>query len=129
MYQKITIVGRVGQDPEMRFFDNGNPVTNFSIATSRSHNGENETTWFRVSTWGKLAEACNAYLKKGKLVLIEGRLQCDPKTGGPRLYDRKNGDKGTSFEVVADTVRFLSQRDETSGEDEGEEEGEEDIPF
>lgn len=131
MYQSITIVGRVGQDPEMRY-TGGNAVTNFSVATDRQYtdaNGERvkETTWFRVSVWGKQAEACNSYVSKGKFVLVEGRLQCDPKTGGPRIYDRQDGSKGASFEITASSVRFLSSPNQSQAS--AANAPDEDIPF
>ncbi len=112
MYQSITIIGRVGHDPEIHRTSNGDAVTNFSMATDRQYTDSRgqrvkETTWFRVSVWGKQAEACSTYLKKGEMALVEGRLQCDPKTGGPRIYDRQDGTKGASFEISANTVRFL----------------------
>lgn len=114
-YQKIIIVGRLGADPQMRYTPSGDPVTSFSVATDRQHNGADgakvkETTWFRVSVWGKQAESCNQYLAKGKQVLVEGRLIADDK-GGPRVYEAQ-GEKRASFEINADTVRFLSPRDE-----------------
>ena len=92
-----------------------------------------ETTWFRVSAWGKTAENCSQFLHKGSLVLVEGRLVCDPETGGPRLYSRQDGSPGTSFEVSANTVRFLSGR-EGDGEPEPAANGSaapqhDDIPF
>jgi len=114
-YQKIIIVGRLGRDPEMRYSPTGDPVTSFSVATDRQHTGADgakvkETVWFRVSVWGKQAESCNQYLAKGKQVLVEGRLVADDK-GGPRVYEA-GGEKRASFEINADTVRFLSPRDE-----------------
>ncbi len=117
MYHRIIIVGNLGRDPEIRYTPNGTPVTNFSVAANRVYtnaNGEQvkETIWFRISTWGKLAETCNQYLKRGMRVLIEGRLLADPATGGPRVYPRKDGTAGASFEVRADTVRFLTSRAE-----------------
>lgn len=118
-YHTLIIVGYIGKDPEMRYTPAGQAVTNFSIAANRqytSSGGEQvkETIWFRVSVWGKTAENCNQYLHKGNLVLIEGRLVCDPKTGSPRLYTRQDGSPGTAFEVSANTVRFLSGREEES---------------
>ena len=115
MYQKMIIAGNLGKDPEMRYTPSGQAVTNFSVATSRkytSSNGETvkETIWFRVSAWGKTAETCNQYLKKGSKVLVEGRLNADPATGNPRIFTRQDGTVGTSFEITADTVRFLSSR-------------------
>ncbi len=142
MYQHITIVGRLGRDPEMRYTPNGQAVTSFNVATDRQYTDANgqkvkETTWFRVSVWGKQAETTNQYLKKGSMVLVDGRLTPDPKTGGPRVWKRQDGTESASFEIFANSVRFLSPRGETSGP--GAEfsddsvmapsSGDEDIPF
>ena len=118
MYHTIIIEGNVGKDPEMRYTPSGQAVTSFSVATSRQYtagNGEQvkETIWFRVSTWGKTAEVCNQYVKKGSKVLVEGRLTPYKNTGSPRIYTKQDGSAGTSFEVTASTVRFLSSRGET----------------
>jgi len=143
MYHTIIVVGNVGRDPEMRYTPNGQPVTNFSVAANRQYTGNNgqvvkETIWFRVTTWGKQAEVCNQYLKKGSKVLVEGRLTADPATGGPRVYDKQDGSCGASFEVTASTVRFLSSHDGGSNSDGVAREAEaaafgapdgEDIPF
>ena len=115
MYQTIIIVGNVGRDPEMRYTPSGQAVTSFSVATNRQYtnnNGETikETIWFRVSAWGKTGETCNQYLKKGSKVLVEGRLTADPATGGPRIWTAQDGNARASFEVSAQTVRFLSSR-------------------
>jgi single-strand DNA-binding protein len=120
MYHTIIIVGNVGKDPEMRYTPSGQAVTSFSVATNRQYtagNGEQvkETIWFRVSTWGKTAEVCNQYVKKGSKVLIEGRLTPDKNTGGPRIWTKQDGSSGSSFEVTASTVRFLSSRGEGDG--------------
>lgn len=121
MFHTIIIVGNVGKDPEMRYTPSGQAVTSFSVATNRQYttgSGEQvkETIWFRVTTWGKQAEICNQYLKKGSKVLIEGRLTPDKNTGGPRIWNKQDGSMGASFEVTAGTVRFLSSRGEMSGE-------------
>ena len=143
MYQKIIVVGNLGGDPEMRYMPDGTAVTNFSVASSRrwtdSRSGEprDETTWFRVSVWRKQAETVNQYLSKGSKVLVEGRMRPDPQTGGPRLFTRHDGTAGASFEITADTVRFLSSRGEDGGggyDDDGQYSGaaaqeEDDIPF
>jgi single-strand DNA-binding protein len=117
MYHTIIIVGNLGRDPEMRYTPAGQAVTNFSVATSRQYTGSDgnqvkETVWFRISAWGKQAETCNQYLRKGSKVLVEGRLTPDPATGGPRLWQRQDGTTSASFEVSASTVRFLSSRGE-----------------
>ena len=119
MYQTIIIVGNVGRDPEMRYTPGGQAVTSFSVATNRQYTNNNgeavkETIWFRVSAWGKTGEVCNQYLKKGSKVLVEGRLTADPTTGGPRIWTAQDGSPRASFEVSAQTVRFLSSRSDTA---------------
>ena len=118
MYHTIIIVGNLGRDPEMRYTPSGQAVTNFSVATSRQYTGSDgqqvkETIWFRISAWGKQAETCNQYLKKGSKVLVEGRLVPEKATGGPRIWTNQEGKPAASFEVSASTVRFLSSRGET----------------
>jgi single-strand DNA-binding protein len=140
MYHTIIIAGNLGRDPEMRYTPSGQAVTNFSVATNRQYTASDgtqvkETIWFRISTWGKTAETCNQYLRKGSKVLVEGRLVADAKTGGPRVWQGQNG-PGASFEVSASTVRFLSSRNEDEATQSGYESGEygqvgepDDIPF
>jgi single-strand DNA-binding protein len=99
---------------------NGQAVTNLNIAVDDSYTdnqGERikKTIWVRVSAWGKQAENCNEYLQKGKRVLVEGRLRCDPETGNPRVFQRQDGTYGASYEVTSRTVRFLSPRSESEG--------------
>lgn len=139
MYQKLILIGNLGRDPEMRYTPSGQAVTNLSLATNRTWNDPNgqqlkETTWFRVSVWGRMAEACNQYLRKGSKVLVEGRLNVDPATGGPRIWTRQDGTPGASFEVTAMNVKFLSSRAEDEYFQQGDEmlgqvTEEEDIPF
>ncbi len=138
MYHTLIIVGNLGKDPEMRYTPTGQAVTSFNVATNRAYTNASgqkvkETVWFRVSAWGKLAETCNNYLRKGSKVLVEGRLVADPNSGGPRVWNRSDGTPGASFEVNAQTVRFIGARAEAEGEAGGEEiaEGDagDDIPF
>lgn len=117
MYQKIIIVGNLGRDPEMRYTPDGTPVTTLSVATNRKWTSPDgtpgeETTWFRVTAWRRLAETAAQYLSKGRPVLIEGRLKPDPQTGGPRVWTRQDGTVGASYEITANTIRFLGQRGE-----------------
>ncbi len=117
MFQKIILVGNLGEDPAMRFTPTGQAVTNFSVATNRKYKGADgqqvdETIWFRASAWGKQAETCNQYLKRGSKVLIEGRLTADPATGGPRIWNKNDGTPAASFEITAQSVQFLSTRGE-----------------
>jgi single-strand DNA-binding protein len=131
MFSTVIIVGNLGRDPEMRYTPSGQAVTSFSVATNRQYtnnNGESikETTWFRVSAWGKQAETCNQFLRKGSKVLVEGRLTADPETGGPRIWKTQDGTPRASFEISAATVRFLSSR---SDSDSGSSSADDDAPF
>ncbi len=128
MYQKIIIIGNLGRDPEMRYTPDGNPVTSFSVATSRRFSEKEETTWFRVTVWGKQAESCNQYLHKGSKVLVEGRLRPD-SSGNPTVFQRKDGNWGASYEITAETVRFLTPKGEESNQNLGPMDDDEDIPF
>lgn len=135
MYHTIIIVGNLGRDPEMRYTPSGLPVTSFSVASNRTFTRDNqqvkETIWFKVTTWGKQAETCNNYLKKGSKVLIEGRLT-PGDNGSPRMWTAQDGTSRSSYEVTANTVRFLSSR---GGEDEmsdamiDDSGGDDNIPF
>ena len=137
MYQKIIIVGYLGNDQEMRYTPGGQAVTNFSVATSRRYTGSDgqlvdETTWFRVSVWGRQAETTNQYLRKGSRVLVEGRLSPDRATGGPRIWTRQDGTPAASFEISAFQVRFLSSRQEDEAYQEStplDQQDEDEIPF
>lgn len=139
MFQQLTIVGYLGNDPVMRFTPSGQAVTSFSVATSRKYTGNDgqkvdETTWFRISVWGAQAESCNQYLSKGRPVLIVGRLRPDPQSGGPRTFTRKDGTTGASYDVNAQSVRFLPSGGASGDyeQDLGDEQGgaeEDDIPF
>lgn len=134
-YQKLIIAGNLGRDPEMRYQPTGQAVTNLNVACSRrwtdQGTGEQreETTWFRVSVWGRQAEAANQYLSKGSKVLVEGRLKPDPTTGGPRLWTRQDGSAGASFEMTADSVQFLNRSENGNGETAAADDSAEDIPF
>ena len=142
MYQKLTIVGNLGQDPDMRYMPDGQAVTSLSVASNRrwpdrtTGEMQEEVTWVRVSVWGKQAEAANQYLSKGRKVLVEGRLRPDPVTGGPRLWTRQDGTVGASFEMVADRVLFLDSGNGANGNGNGNGRGaaepayeEDEVPF
>ncbi len=129
------IVGNLGRDPEMRYTPSGKPVTDFSVAVNRQYNGADgqpvkDVVWFKVSTWNRQAEICNEYLRKGAKVLIEGRLEYDPKTGGPRIWEGQNGESHTGFGLIAQTVRFLSStKGEVSTHADSTPGGDDEIPF
>lgn len=105
---KLLLIGRVGGDPEMRFTPDGVAVTTFSLAANRNSRQQDgsykeETEWFRVSAWRKLAETCNQFLTKGKLIYVEGSLRT-------RTYDAKDGQKRVSLDVTAEKVLFLDKQ-------------------
>jgi single-strand DNA-binding protein len=105
---KVLLIGNVGTDPEMRFTPNGNPVTSFRIATNRVYTtseGERrqETEWFTIVTWRKLAESCNQFLTKGQRVYVEGSLRT-------RIWEGQDGQKRSRVEVVANRVLFLDKQ-------------------
>jgi len=138
MYQKIIIVGNLGGDPEMRYTPTGQAVTNFSVATNRQYTSSDgqkvkETVWFRVSAWGRQAETCNQFLRRGSKVLVEGRLTADPATGGPRTWSGSDGQTRASYEISAQSVNFLSTRSEDEAYQAtgaiGDQIDDDDIPF
>ena len=140
MFHRITIIGFVGQEPQMRYTEDGTPVTNFSVATRQvvskervagcpqgwkeSLNGKNWelTTWFRVTAWRKLAEAANEFLDKGQQVFVEGELRGDANDGSqnPRIWTGNDGEHRASYEVTARTVKFLGKREGNGGAPVGE---------
>src|SRR6266850_294423 len=107
---KVILVGRLGRDPETRYTGGGQAVANFSVATDETYkdrNGEKQkrTEWHKIVVWGKQAEIAQQYLKKGSLIFIEGRIQS-------REWQDKEGQKRTSFEIVANNFRMLGGRAE-----------------
>ncbi len=110
MVNRAILVGRLGRDPEMRHTTSGTPVVNFSVATDESwkdQNGERQrrTEWHNIVVWSKLAEICNQYLTKGRLVYIEGRIQ-------RREWDDRDGNKRHTTEIVASNMQILGSRSE-----------------
>ncbi|HXS08972.1 MAG TPA: single-stranded DNA-binding protein [Candidatus Krumholzibacteria bacterium] len=110
---KVILVGNLGSDPQVRYTPGGQAVANFNIATSERFNnkaGEKEerTEWHRIVAWGKLAEICQQYLKKGKQVYIEGRLQT-------RQWEDQQGQKRQTTEIVAQTMQMLGRAGEGGG--------------
>lgn len=99
---KIQIVGRLGQEPDVKVFESGSVKCTFSVATNYKEKGEEKVFWHRVEVWGKQAEACGEYLKKGALVFVEGRLDQSE-------WVNKEGQTVKSVYIVGRDVKFLSQ--------------------
>jgi single-strand DNA-binding protein len=152
MFHRITLIGFVGQAPQMRYTEDGTPVTNFSVATRQvvskervascpqgwkeSLNGKNWelTTWWRVTAWRKLAEATNEYLDRGSTVYVEGEIRGNAANGNqnPRIWQGNDGEHRSSYELTARTVKFLGKREGNGGTPVGEpppEGFEEGLPF
>lgn len=115
MYQQITLVGNVGQDPEMRYTPSGQAVTSFSVAVNKSWvnadgQRQEKTLWFKVTCWRKLAETVSEYVKKGSKVLVVGEVE------EARPWTDRDGNQRASLEVTANTVRFLDSKPQGSTE-------------
>ena len=132
---KIMLIGRVGTDPEMRYTPSGKPVTNFRLAVNRrrrpgDEQQQEETDWFTIVCWERLAEIVDQYVTKGTQVYAEGRLQI-------RRYTNREGQEATAVDVVANEVILLGSRADRGaaggarepGEAEAEKDEFDDVPF
>ncbi len=137
MLNKVILIGRLGNDPEVRYTQDGTMVTNFNLATNeywKDKNGEKaqRTEWHRIVTFRKLAEICGNYLSKGKLVYVEGRLQTRP-------WEDKEGNKRSTTEVIASNMQILDAKNQEESSTAGYHNGmaafgspdlpEDDVPF
>jgi single-strand DNA-binding protein len=133
---KAILIGNLGKDPEMRYLPSGQAVAKFSLATNakrKDKNGQAQdiTDWHNIVTFGRTAEVCNQYLKKGSPIYVEGRIQT-------RSYDDRDGNKKWITEIIAQTIQMLGRKGEPEEEVpeemeeplvEGNKSGDEDIPF
>lgn len=125
---KLSFIGNLGRDPEMRYTPDGKPVTSFSVAINNQYAsaaGETvkETVWIKASAWGKLAEVTNQYLKKGSKVFVEGRIK------PLRLWDGQDGEKHADIEVTIAEIEFLSAAQGAPEGPQGAEAEDADLPF
>lgn len=114
MINKVILVGRLGKDPEIRSTPQGTSVARFTVATDekftdRAGEKQERTEWHNITAWGKLAEICGQYLKKGKLVYIEGSIRTDS------WDDKESGQKKYRTEIVANTMKMLDRRGDEGG--------------
>lgn len=110
MVNKVTLIGRLGKDPEFRVTAGGTPMAKFSLATSekrKNPNGElvEQTEWHRLTCWGRQAEVARDYLVKGQLVYVEGRIHYDS-------YENKEGQKVYTTDIIVNTFQMLSGKGE-----------------
>lgn len=114
MINKVILIGNLGADPEMRQTQAGKPVCSFRVATSERWKGQDgqmkeSSEWHKIVAWDRLAETCSEYLHKGSKVYIEGKLQT-------RKWQNKDGADQYTTEIIANNVKFLTPRDESSGQ-------------
>lgn len=137
MVNRVFLIGRLGRDPELRYTGSGTPVANFSLATDETwtdSNGQrqNRTEWHNIVVWSRLAEICNQYLRKGRLIFIEGRIQT-------REWDDRDGNKRRTTEIVATNMQMLESKSDQGQSGSGNQEehmdameigiSDDDIPF
>lgn len=116
MYQQITLVGRLGADPEMRYTPSGVPVTSLRVAVNRrwtSQDGQQQekTTWFEVTAWRRMAEIASQYLTKGRQVLVVGEVE------EPNLWTDRDGNARATLKITASNIQFIGGRDSAGGGD------------
>ena len=114
MVNKVILIGNLGKDPEVRSTPSGQSVASFSLATSRrwkdkSGNRQEETAWHNIKVWGKQAEIAGQYLKKGKQIYLEGRIEYQT------WEDRQSGEKKYRTEIVCDNFQMLGSRGDFEG--------------
>lgn len=125
MFNKVTLIGNLGKDPELRYTPSGTAVANFSMATSRSWKGKDgekhtETEWHRITVWGGLAEIAGEYLKKGSRVLIEGRIHYDS-------YEKDDVKRYTT-EIIASDLRMMDRKSDQQ-DDLPSDESKDEVPY
>ncbi len=101
-FNKVILVGRLTRDPELRYTPQGTQIAKFGLAVNRVRSRTGQVDFFNIVAWQRLAELCAQYLRKGKLVLIEGEIQT-------RRYETQDGQKRTAFEIKADNIQFLGR--------------------
>jgi single-strand DNA-binding protein len=133
---KVILIGNLGKDPELRYLPSGGPVTKFSLATGsrwkdKDGQWQERTDWHNIVAFGRTAEVCNEYLKKGSPIYVEGRIQT-------RSYDDRDGNKKWITEIIAQSINMLGKKDEVEVEvpeaadqpsPEGNQDKDDDLPF
>ena len=111
MFQSLTIVGNVGQDPVTRYTQSGKECVNFSCAV---RDFDKSTVWFRVQAWGKTADVVKNYVHKGTKVIVVGRL-LHGEDGNPKVFTTKNGETKTQFDVMAERITLITTQNAQQG--------------
>lgn len=111
-YSSITIIGHLGRDPELQYNDKGNAQCRFSVAVNDKRRDEDVTMWFNCTAWGRTAEVCNQYLRKGSAVMISGGFS-------HREYIGRDEQQRTSLDIRVQDMQMLGGRDEQQGNQQG----------
>ncbi len=117
-YNKLTFVGNLGKDPEMRYAPSGRAVTNLTVASNDQYTGADgetvkTTTWFKCVAWGKKAEIINEHFRSGDPIMIEGKLKPGPN-GRPEIWSRQDGSPAADYEVTVLEFYFLPKGDKNN---------------
>jgi single-strand DNA-binding protein len=112
----IIMAGRLGRDVELKYLGDGTPVATFSMAVDQGWGDKKTTIWVRVTAWRKTAEVAAQYLKKGSAVLVKGELAPDKETGGPRIWQGRDGVAKASYEITANSLTFLPSGGDSGGQ-------------
>ncbi len=126
-FHTVIIRGRAAKEPELKYTPEGKAVATVSVAVDDGYGDKKSTIWVRVTAWERLAEVLNNYVVKGQELLAEGKLQYDKETGGPRIFTRKDGTTGSSFELTAYSIDLGAKPHGQQGEAEPVDDG--DVPF
>jgi single-strand DNA-binding protein len=114
MFQQTIVIGRLGNDPEMRYTPDGQPVTHFNVAVNEKFKADGEdqerVTWFEVTAWGRQAETCNEYLRKARQVMVRGRISAS-------IWETQDGKPRASLKLTASEVKFLGNGSNGESED------------
>ena len=112
MYHRISMIGRVGRDPEIKTVKGGLLLSSFSVAIDIHGKTKDQkvTVWMKITVFDTVADFVREHVKKGDLVLIEGRLSPDPATGLPKIFQKKNGSYSSTYDIVGEKVQLLSSK-------------------
>ena len=132
MFHSITLVGRVGAEPEAKTTMSGLKLASFNLAVDIKSKDKKITIWPRITAFGSLSDIVTQYVHKGTVLLVEGRLSPDPTTGGPKVYQKRDGTMAASYDITAEKIQLIGggEKPSTGPSIEGLENIEEiDIPF
>jgi len=129
MFHSITLVGRLGADPEAKTTMSGLNMALFNMAVDIKSKDKKVTIWPRITVFGALSEVVMQYARKGTVVLVEGRLSPDPVTGGPKVYQRRDGTMAASYDIIAEKVQLIGGSEKPAVAPQETDDIIDDIPF